>query len=886
MPLLKRILGTVRPLVQADAVERELDDELHAVLEMLIAEKVQAGYSVEQAQREARLELGGVEQVKASVRESRHGAQLDAFLQDVRFALRTMRTAPGLTVVAVVTLAIGIGATTALFSTINAVLLHGLPFAESERLVAGVKTIDERIAGPVSRVDYFDYREQCRSFSDLALITTGEMGLSATDGESTELVRVAAATWNLLSTLRIHPQLGRPLEPADELQRNGRVAMISHGLWQRRFAGSAEVVGASLELEGLPVTMIGVLPPGFDFLHADVDVWLLIDRDGPNDPTRDSHSNYLVGRLAPGVSLEQAQLEVDAVAGRLADEFPDTNRGKGLLLIDLHRFMVWQSRPRLVVLMATASLVLLIACGNVAGLLLARGRVRLSEMAMRTALGASRWRLVRQLLTESVILTSVAGVLGIGLAALLQRGLVGTLELGDPGIGKPAIDLQALLFALGVSIGTGLLVGIVPALRNTSVSLAQQLRADSHASEGVAGVRLRSVMVAAQVALSLLLLVSAGLLGRSLANMAGVELGFVPAQVLTASVRIQAGSYPTPEQRRVVFAGLLEEIERLPGVVSAAMVSKLPIRSTSTDWPIWPADQPRPTNQEARMALARWASPGYFATLGMPLLRGRDLDDSDLPSAERVVVVSEAVARGLFDDEDPIGQRVGIGWMDDPFEVVGVVGNARINGLRSDFDWAMYIPMAQADATGVGLGLEVTSMGLVVQTDGDPEGQVEPIRRVLHETDPSAVLSEPMTMQTIVDDDTVEFRTVMVALGLLAAVALALTSVGLYGVLAYQVSQRRNELGIRMAVGATVASVVGLIVRQGLALVAVGAVIGTAVAVPAARLLQQMLFGVEPFDAIVYVTAAVGLMLIGTLACMVPAYRASRVSLVEVLRRD
>jgi putative ABC transport system permease protein len=884
MPVLPRLRGTFRTLFRREELEQDLDEELQSILEMLTEEKIREGRSPEQARREAWIELEGVEQVKARVREERHGSTLDSLRHDVRYTLRTLRRSPGFTLIAVLTLAIGIGATTALFSTLDAVLLRDLPYAEPDQLVAGIKTRDERIAGPVSRVDYFDFREQGRSFADLALVATGAYRVTATGGGKPQLVTASMATWNLFQTLGVQTCLGRSFTLQDEVA-SAAVVLISHGFWQRRFGGASSAVGSVINVYDMPVTVVGVLPQGFRFLY-NTDVWLLINREGPFDLTRDSHSHYLIGRIGPGASFDQAQSEISTIAELLGQQYPDTNKGKGVMLADLHLFMVWQARPSLLLLMATAGLVLLIACGNVAGLLLARGQRRLSEMAMRTALGAQRRRLVRQLLTESTVLTLLAGIAGILLAYLIQGLLLHLLPLGDPGVPVPTIDGGALLFALVVSIATGLLVGIMPALRGTAINLAQRLRTGTHASEGVRGTRLRSAMVVGQVSLSILLLIGAGLLIRSLVNLTSLELGFEPSNLLTAGIQIQAADHPTPGQRNLLFSSLLEEIEALPEVVSAAMVSKLPIRSTATDWPIWPADQPRPSGQDARLALARWATPDYLRTMEMPLLRGRDISDSDLPGTVPVVVVSEAVAQGLFPEQNPIGQQVGLGWSDETFEIIGVVGNARINGLRSDYDWAMYISAAQTDGSGMGMEIVVTTMSLVVQTRRDPSRLVEPVRRILQDKDSNAILIEPATMTAVIDDNLADFRVVMISLGLLAVLALLLTAIGLYGVLAFNVSQRSNELGIRVAVGASPASLIGMVLKRGLVLIAGGLVLGLVGALPATRLLQQLLFGVEPLDSGTYLGAAAFLALVGLLACLVPAWRATQVDLVEVLRRD
>jgi predicted permease len=884
MPLRSRTRALVRMLLHKDNLERDLDEELESVLALLVAEKVRAGTGLEQARREAWIELDGLESVKVEVRQSRHAAALDTLRQDLRHALRSLHRSPGFVAAAVATLAIGIGATTALFGIANAVLVRDLPYRDPHRLVAGNKTRDGRLSGPVSCPDYFDLREQARSFSDLALVRTGLARATLTGGGQPELVAVGEASWNLFRMLGVEPAAGRGFLPEDENRDAASVALASHAFFERRFAGSPAAVGSVLHIDGSPVTVVGVLPRGFTFFHA-ADLFVPVHKVGA-DSARDSHSHDLIGRLAAGVTLKAAQSEVDAIAARLARQYPESNEGKGLRLFDLHDYMVWSSKGTTWLLLAAACLVLLIACGNVAGLLLARGQTRLGEMALRSALGAPRHRLLRQLLTESAVLAVLAGGLGVGLAYPVQALLGRLLPLGRDGVPRPAVDATVLLFALGISVLTGLVVGIVPALRGSVGDLASRLRSGPRSSEGIRSARLRSALVAAQVAVSVMLLIGSGLLARSLANLASVTLGFDPGSVLTARVKIQPSDHPAPGQRGLFFASLLEQVRALPGVQAAGAVSKLPIADTATDWPVWPADQPRPSSQESRFALARLATPGYFAAMGMSLVDGRDLAESDTPGSVPVVVVTEAVAHGLFPEQRVVGRHVRLGWASEAFEVVGVVRDARINGMRDDFDWAMYLAAAQADASGMGLGIKVTSLGLAVRTRQDPTLLTAPIRSLLQRDDPNAILGSVSTMRGIVESDLAPFRTLLAAVGLLSGVAILLTAVGLYGVLAYQVSQRSHELGIRMALGASTASVIHLVLRQGLTMVGVGIAGGLVGALPSSRLLQQLLYGIPALDLPSYLAALTFLATVATLACLLPAWRATRVNVVEMLRRD
>jgi predicted permease len=875
MPAYRRIISTFRSLFRKEELDRDLDEELASYLELLTAEKVRAGMNLAEAQRAARLELGGVEQVKEKVRESRVGAMTDTLFQDIRYAARTLRKNAGFTVVAVLILAIGIGATTALFSTINTALLGGLPYQQPDRLVIALKTMDGEMSGPVSRVDYFDYREYSRSFEELAALTTFTMQFTVTGGRQPALVDAGFVTWNLFRTLGVNPILGRHFLPEEEDPGGGGQILISYGFWQSHFGGDPGAVGSTLNLDGAPLPIVGVMPRGFRFMF-DADVWALVDRSGPFDLERDSHSHWVVGRLKPGVTIEQAQADVDAISGALAEQYPESNAGKGLLLTKLQTYMVRDVRLSLLLLMGTTVLVLLIACGNVAGLLLARGERRLSEMAMRSALGASRRRLLRQLLTESLILTVAAGLLGIAVAYLLQGVILQLLPVGELGMERPVIDSTALVFTLLVSVATGLVVGVVPALRGTASDPAQQLRSASRASEDVRSSRLRSGLVVLQVALSVALLVGSGLLIRSFAQLSTVDLGFDPENLLTGQLQIQVSQYPTPEERNQFFTSLLEEIEALPGVVSATVINRLPIRSRWQDWSIWPAEQPSPSLQESFSAMARWVSPGYFATMGIPLVSGRDIAATDVPGSPYVVVLSEGVVRALFQGSNPIGRMVNVAdWR--TFEVVGVVQDARINALRHAADAAFYMSSAQ---------MAQARAQIAVRTAGDPNALVGPIDDLLRRKDPNVLFAKVSTMTSVLDGEVAGFRIVILSLLLFSVVALALTAIGLYGVLAYHVSQRLNEIGVRMAMGASNGDLLGMILRRGMLLAGFGLLLGVAGAYPGTLVLRQLLFETPPLDPATYVAAVGFLGLVAALACLLPAWRATRVDLVEVLRRE
>ncbi len=872
MPALTRIKSTLRSLFRKEELDLDLDDELQNYLDELADEKIRAGMSPEKARRQARIELGGVEQVKERVRQNRLGASLDVLAQDLRLTFRVLGKNPGFAAVAILTLAIGIGATTALFSTVNAVLLQALPFEEPDQLVLGRKTINGQQGGAVSRLDYFDYRERCRSFENLAALT-GMRGI-LTGGSEPRRVRGAYVTWNLFPTLRVSPAAGRLFLPPDE-KGEAPVVVISHALWQSLFAGSPDAVGGAIKLDGRPLTVVGVMPRGFRFFF-DADLWLPVTVDGPYDLQRDSHSHLVVGRLGPGVTMQQAQSEVDAFSAVLEEQYPATNAAKGLRLDGLHDSFVENVRTSLLMLMATTVLVLLIACGNVAGLLMARGQRRLPELALRSALGAARGRLIRQLLSESILLAAVAGLAGVGLAYVLQGLVLRLLPVGRLGIDGAGIDGRSLLFALAVTVVTSLIVGVLPAWKSTAVNLAQRIGTGQRNSSGVPSTRLRNAMVALQVAIAVVLLVGTGLLVRSLGHLAGAELGFDPDNLFTGAVQIQYGKYPDAEQQNLFFTSLLEEVKALPGVDSASLVNKLPILDPWMDWSIWPAEQPQATIQDQVSVMARWVRPGYFETMRIPLIRGRDIAATDVAGTPQVVVISEQTARDLFGDQDPVGRPVKIGWDDEAFEIVGVVGDARLNELR-EASPAMYMSNAQMPSTW---------MRLVVRTSTDPMNVAEPIRRLLRQKDPDALLSQPITMHAILDEDLGEYRIVTLSLSLFAGVALLLTGIGLYAMLAYHVSQRYHEIGIRMAMGAAASDVFAVVTRKGLVLVGKGLLLGLAAAYPGTLLIRQLLFEIRLLDLATYASALLFLVTVSLLACALPTWRALRINPVEVLKKE
>jgi len=795
---------------------------------------------------------------------------------DLRLAARLLRAEPAFTAAAVLTLAVGIGATTAVFAAINATLLRQLPFPRPDRLVVGLKTIEGRVSGSVSRVDYFDFRERSRSFASLAATANFTSPGTLTGEDEARLVNVGFVTWNYFRTLGVEPVVGRDFVAAEEDPGGQNIVIISYGLWQSRFGGGSDVVDEPLVVNGSPVSIVGVMPESAR-LFFDADLWAMVDRAGPFDSARDSHSHRLVGRLRDGVTLEQAQAEMDLIAAALGDEYPE-DATKGLWIGRLDAFLVRDLQTMLWLLSAVTALVLLVATANVAGLLLARGQRRMPEMAMRAALGASRARLARQLVTETLTLAVPAGALGV-LVAWSMGGLLGRLlPLDEPVASVALIDGRVLTFAVLASLATGLAVGLVPALRAAVADPVRQLGTGRQVFEGRRGHLLRSGLLVLQVAASIVLVIGAGLLGRSLVRLAAVDLGFEPDGVLAARVQVQRVDHPTPDARAAFFSSLIEEVEALPGVTSAALVNRLPILDPSQDWGVWRADQPVPAFEDTYSPFARWVSPGYFETLRIPLVRGRDIAPTDTASSPRVVVISEGVARRLYPDRDPIGQSLVVSMGNGvPMEIVGIVGDARLTGVRMEGDAAFYMSAAQMGAT---------QLRLAVRTGGRPAALAGPIREILRRKDHNALLSAEVPMSRAVADTLSTFRVVVASLGLLSAAALALAAIGLYGVLAYHVSQRRHEIGVRLALGASGGQLVRLVLGHGLALTGAGLVAGIAASLATGRLLRQFLYETAPLDPGALLGAALLLTVVAGVACLLPAWRVARVRPMDVLRAE
>ncbi|MCC7180086.1 MAG: ABC transporter permease [Acidobacteria bacterium] len=799
-----------------------------------------------------------------------------AVLRDWRLALRSLFRQPGFTLTVVGMLGVAIGANTAIFSLINGALLQALPFDEPGRLVVGRATFSGRVNPWVSGYDYYDYREQGRSFETLAAMAGGAQPVTVLVDRQPDRASAMFVSWDLFPTLRVAPVLGRAFAEEDAAAGRDGVVVISHGYWQRRFGGSAGALNRVVTVSGRPATIIGVMPATFRFMY-DVDVWRLTYRDGPLADARRFHNLLLVGRLAPGATQETAQTEVDLISARLEQQYPDSNRNKALRITALQEALVEDVRPKLWMLMGAVTLVLLMACANVAGLLLARGQRRLTEVALRSALGASRRSVLGQFLTESLLLALVSGIAGLALAFALQGLLIRLVPVSRVGIVRAELDLTVLLFVTLLSIVTGLVFGVLPALRGSSVDVSSQLRSGTRTTEGRSGARLRSGLVVVQVALGVVLLIGASLLIRSLSKQMGVDPGFQPAGVLTAGISVSEQDYPSAAARTAFFTSLLDDVRALPGVEVAGLVSQLPIKHPGGNLYL------RRPGEEASSTMDRSADfrvvlPGYFEAMRMPLVAGRGIADTDDAGRPRVMVITQSLAALMFPGENPLGQTLIVDLGEPvPHEVVGVVRDARLRRVTGEPFHAMYMSARQAPRPG---------MFLTVRTAGSPEGLVAPLRELVRRKDPTIPLAEPTSMAGIVDDALAESRVITLALALFSAVALALALVGLYSVLAYYVGQRRHELGVRMALGASGRDVMSLVLGRGLALTGAGLAAGVAGAYFATGVLRALLYETAPTDRLTFLLVPALFGLVSALACLLPAWRASRVNPVDALRAE
>ncbi len=802
---------------------------------------------------------------------------MDTLLKDITYGLRSLWKRPGFTAVAVITLALGIGGNSAIFSVVNAVLLRPLPYPESERLVQfdGVNPHAGITQSNMSVPDFADWQSQNQVFEQMAGFVTG--GSLLVSGDETERVRATGVTGDFFTLLGVSAAQGRALQPDDARKGNDSGVVLSYGLWQRRFGADPNIVGSKVKVSGEDGIVVGVMPKGFDYPERS-ELWVPFPLD-PVAERRDNRYLNVITRLKPGVPIVQAQAQMDAINQRLAQSYVETNSGWTVQLTGLQERMVGAMRSSLLVLLGAVAFVLLIACANVANLLLARATVRQKEIAVRAALGASRFRIIRQLLTESLLLSLIGGGVGLLLSLWLTKLLIALSPPNSPRFDEIRPDARVLAFTLGLTVITGLVFGLVPALQAARVDLNERLKEAGRGAGSASHNRLRSLMMVSEIALSFMLLVGAGLLIKSFMHLRDVSPGFNPANVLSVRVAIPSAKYGQGEPRTQILRQLEERIESVPGVQSAGAILSLPLGGDTFNVGRSYIREGRPaTPEESANASYLVATPNYFQTLNIPLLGGRRFTDQDTEQTTKVVVVNESMARKLWPGESPVGKRITI-WRDEKFprEIVGVVGDTR-GSLDTEAESQMYVPYSQ-DANWTG-------MSLVIRTNTEPTSLVAGVRNEIRSVDKGIPLFNVKTMDDVLAISVGPRRTPMLLLTAFAGVALLLAMIGIYGVTSYHVTQRTQEIGIRMALGAQMRDVLKLILKGGMLLALVGIAVGLAGAFALTRLLDSLLFGVKPTDVVTFILVSVCLLGTALLACYLPARKATKVDPLKALRYE
>ncbi len=800
---------------------------------------------------------------------------------DIRYALRNLSKRPGFTLIAVVTLALGIGANTAIFSAVNALLLKPLPFPQLDRVVAVWDKLPSRgvLHNEVAMANYIDWRAQNQSFEQLALYSW--WSANVTGGDTPERIQGFLVTANFLDAIGIKPIMGRNFYPEENQPGKDGVAIITHSLWQRRFGGDPNIINKTITINTIARTIIGVMPERFNFPKG-AEIYAPIPLRPELMSNRTNHSYYVIGRLKPGVAIESAQAEIDNITGRLAQQFPESNTGWGATVFPIVADVVRLYDTALWVMMGAVGFVLLIACANVANLMLARASGRQKEIALRAALGASRWRIIRQLLTESVIVALAGGALGIligfwGIDAL-RAGNPGDAAKYAPGWYQLGINFPTLAFTLGLSLFSGIVFGLAPALQSSKPNLNDALKEGSRQTSGSSHY-LRSALVVCEVALSLMLLVGAGLLGRSFLSLLKTDPGFNPDNVLTMNVMLPRAKYREGPQRNAFYNDLVQRVKAYPGVESAAAVNYLPLGGANSSDDYLVEGVPEPAAGQENVGRYRVCTPDYFRTMGISILKGRGFTEQDKAGATPVVIVNETLARKHWPQGDAIGKRIRFygpldraPWM----EIVGVIQDVR-HELNLPVTPEYYLPYAQDAWPG---------MVLVARTTVEPDSLAAALRQQVWAIDKDQPVFDILTMREVRSMSVALYSFSSVMLGIFAAVALLLASVGIYGVMAFAVTQRTQEIGIRMALGARALDVLKLVVKHGMKLALLGMVIGLAGSWALTRFLEKMLVDVKPTDLLTFSVVSAFLLAAAFVACYVPARRATKVDPLQALRYE
>ena len=862
-----------------------MDAELRFHMEAYAEDLQRKGAPRKEAVRRARIEFGGVERAKEECRDARGLSFTETSLQDLRYGARALRKSPGFTAIAVLTLALGIGASTAIFSVVNAILLHPLAYKDADRLA----TILNDGNGPISVANYIDWREQSHSFEAMGAAEYWSPNLTGVD--QPENIRGHKITYDLFPLLGAQPLLGRLFTAADDRAGSEHEVILSYRLWQRRFSADPNVFGKVIRLNGEAYSVVGVMPRDFQFAPfwaTNAELWVPI-AFGDRVHNRAGNSLRVFGRLKPGVTLDQARAEITTITARLEQQYPGTNQN--VVVTPLKEKVVGKVEAPLLVLLGAVGFVLLMACANVAHMLLARAASRQKECAVRAALGAGRTRVVRQFLTENLLLAGLGGALGLLLAFWGTRALVALSPASIPRVETVTLDGLVVLFLFAITVLISIGFGLAPALQASAVNLSDTLKETGRgSSDGMQRNRLRSFLVASEFALALMLLIGAGLMVRSFFALQSVDPGFDPHNVLSIVVSVAGSKEAAVDNREVFYRQLLERVRAIPGVESAAGINHLPLAGDLWGWPFTIEGRPKPRPGDQPGGVYRIATSAYFRTMKIPLLRGRDIAEADQGSAPGVVVINEKAAHSFWPGEDPIGKRISfdVDASDMPtwLTIVGIAKDAKEGDWAATPDEEVYLAAFQNRQFLSAPESHSSYITLVVRTTGDPAALTQALKDKVWSFDRNLPISQVLTMDAVVADANAQPRFEMLLLSIFAAVALLLAAVGIYGVMSYAVSRRTHEIGIRVSLGASRADVVLLVIRQGMVLALIGSAVGILGALGLSRLMKSLLYGVKPIDPLIFCGVTILLMMVAMAAIYLPARRAMRVDPMTALRYE
>ena len=868
-----------RALTHKEELDQELEEEMQFHLDHEIEQNIKSGMSPGDARLAALKSFNRVDQSKEECRDARGVSVVENIVRDVSYSSRILLKNYAFTIVVILTLALGIGANTAIFSFANGILLRPLPYPDSDRLAAINETALKRgfESMSVSYPNYLDWKEQNTVFESMGTYFGGSARFALSGAGEPISIRGARISHGVLETLRVSPQLGRPFTANEDRPEEDGVVILGYELWQKNYGGDPNIVGQKIVLSNRPRTVVGVMPCGFRFPEI-AELWVPLALTTQTF-TRTDHGLSTVARLKDGVSVDEAQAEMHNIAARIEQQNPVTNEGLGVKVTSLHDNLTGDYREALLILLGVVGCVLLVACVNVANLMLARATARQKEFALRAALGAGRWRIVRQLLVESLLLALVGGALGFALSIWALRVLLTSIPIQLPFWMNFSVDLRVLGFTIVITVLTGLLFGVAPALQTSRVDLNDTLKEGGRGTVGGRG-RSRSLLVVTEIALSLVLLVGAGLMIQSFLRLRRVNVGLDPTNIAVTSFHLPTEKYREREPRAAFYKQLLERVRTLPGVQTASATATIPLsggnwgRSLTVDgYPVLAVGQ-------APMIQHTVVTPDYFRTMGIPLLSGRDFTDADAKGSQLVTIIDERLARKYWPNQSAIGKRVRFGPPEDnePWHtIVGVVGTVRHQRMQEDTAESVYLPHAQ---------IPVNGMALVTRTTSEPKDLVAAIRREAAQLDSDLPVSKVTTMKEVIDESIWQPRLYATLFGVFAGGALLLALIGIYGVMAFLVQTRTHEIGVRMALGATARDVFKLIVGRGMKLTAIGVLIGIGGAIAVTRLMHSLLFNTSATDPLVFILISGLLAVAAFLACYIPARRAAKVDPLVALRYE